>query len=370
MEEKSLNSIENRANLNFVRYANCWEDADILLKGLNPKKGSNYLSIASAGDNSLSLLVQNPNLVLAVDINPTQLACVELKKAAFKHLTYEEVIKFLGLSEMRNRKEIYQSIKSCLSDESTFFWDTHIHLIEKGIIHIGKFENYFRLFRTYCLPLIHSRKTIRCLLEKKTPEERRVFYSKKWNNFRWKLLFKFFFSKKVMGLLGRDPEFFKYVKTDVANKILSRVEHGLSILPSEDNAYLEYILKGNFQSAFPHYLRKENFENIQRNIDKLTPFKGTLQEALAAYPAIKFDGFNLSDIFEYMSHDEYERELGNILRAANHSCRIAFWNMLAERKKVSSILQNKIDFLDDEAATLLKEDKAFFYQSFIVGVAR
>lgn len=369
MEEKNINSIDKRVNLNIIRYANCWEDADILLKAITPKKNGNYLSIASAGDNSFALLSKSPSFVLAIDLNPTQLACVELKKATFKNLEYEEILQFLGIHKSEKRKKYYSQLKKDISSESCKFWDANLHLIEKGMIHIGKFENYFKLFRTWCLPLIHSQKKINYLLEKKSKNERLSFYSKKWNNKRWKLLFNFFFSKKVMGKLGRDPEFFKYVKTDVAKNILSRVEYGLSNLPTENNPYLEYILKGNFQKSLPFYLRRENFENIRKNLDKLILFKGDLQAAFKAYPKMKFDGFNLSDIFEYMSYKQYSKELKNIIKASKKGAKIAFWNMLANRKDVLS-LKNEILFLDEKADTLHKEDKAFFYQSFILGIVQ
>lgn len=369
MEEKKHNSIEQRANLSFIRYANCWEDADVLLKALKPQNKSHILSIASAGDNSLSLLSQSPNLVLAIDINPAQLACTELKKMAFKYLSYEKILEFLGLFPCEDRKKTYLSLKNHLSHESSQFWNAHMNHIQNGIIHMGKFENYFRLFRSYCLPLIHSTKTVDSLLFKKTREERSIFYSQKWNNFRWKLLFKVFFGKKIMGKLGRDPEFFKYVKKDVAKNILFRVQHGLTALSTDNNPYLEYILKGNFKKSLPHYLREENFEKIKKNIDRLSLFKGNLKEAFKAHPNVQFDGFNLSDIFEYMSHDEYECELESIIKASKKNARIAFWNMLCSRKKVPS-LEDKIEFFEKESSSLLKEDKAFFYQSFVLGVVR
>ena len=69
--------LTKRVNFDIIRYANCWEDADILLAGLSPASGSKVLSIGSAGDNSFSFLVTDPELVAAVDINPTQLFLIE-----------------------------------------------------------------------------------------------------------------------------------------------------------------------------------------------------------------------------------------------------------------------------------------------------
>ncbi len=359
MEEKNL-----KADFSFVRYANCWEDADILLKALRCKDGGNFLSIASAGDNSLSLLTLNPNLVLAFDINSTQLACTELKKAVFQHFSYDEVLQFLGVRECTERHKLYDSIRGELSKETADYWDAHLELIERGIVHIGKFENYFRLFRTYCLPLIHSKKTMDRLLEKRSKEERHLFYAKKWNNLRWKLLFRIFFGKMMMGKLGRDPEFFKYVDKDVGRNILTRVEHGLTAITTDQNPYLEYILKGNFQNSLPHYLRKENFQTIKQNIDRLKLFQGDLSQTLQAHSQVRFSGFNLSDIFEYMSHSEYEKQLEHIALASTKKGRIAFWNMLCNRGRIAN---QKIKFLDEESKALLEEDKAFFYQSFVFG---
>jgi S-adenosylmethionine-diacylglycerol 3-amino-3-carboxypropyl transferase len=53
MMEKQLQKVRH----DYLRYANCWEDADILLAGLDIKTGDLVLSIGSAGDNSFSLLV-------------------------------------------------------------------------------------------------------------------------------------------------------------------------------------------------------------------------------------------------------------------------------------------------------------------------
>src|ERR1700730_7310453 len=82
----------SRADFTQIRYAQCWEDADILLDALAIKEGDTCLSIASAGDNSFSLLTQNPAKVIAVDLNPAQLACAALRKAAYVQLEHPEFL--------------------------------------------------------------------------------------------------------------------------------------------------------------------------------------------------------------------------------------------------------------------------------------
>ncbi len=365
-KEKPVESIEKRARFDIVRYASCWEDADTLLEALKIKEGGIYLSIASAGDNSLSLLTKNPSKVFAIDINPVQLACLELRKIAFLNLSYEELLRFLGVHDSNDRGYVYSKISNNLSAKTREFWDSHPEFIKRGIIHIGKFENYFRLFRDWILPLIHTRKTVNQLLNTHNEAERLEFYTKKWNTFRWKLLFKIFFGRKVMGRLGRDPEFFKYVEIDVASRIFKRAEHALTVLPTNKNPYLEYILTGNFQKSLPFYLRRENFSSIRSNLDKLVIFKGDLQQTFEAYSTIRFNGFNLSDIFEYMSYQQYSEQLKSILGVSNKGTRVVYWNMLADRKYIDE-LKDKVKFLDEEANQLHRQDNAFFYNSLVIG---
>ncbi|NNE90537.1 MAG: DUF3419 family protein, partial [Verrucomicrobiales bacterium] len=84
--------IEKRADFSRIRYAQCWEDADVLLAGLNVQPGDTCVSIASAGENSLSLLTAKPDRVIAVDLSPAQLACLEMRVAAFRELSHGELL--------------------------------------------------------------------------------------------------------------------------------------------------------------------------------------------------------------------------------------------------------------------------------------
>ena len=75
-------ALEDSVSFHFIRYANCWEDADVLCEALQPRKGMRILSIASAGDNSLALLAEGAEVV-AADLSIAQLACLELRRRSF-----------------------------------------------------------------------------------------------------------------------------------------------------------------------------------------------------------------------------------------------------------------------------------------------
>lgn len=357
-------SIENRAKFDLIRYANCWEDADILCAALQPAAGKRFLSIASAGDNSFSLLAAGAEVV-AVDLSPAQLACVELRRAAFRQLNHQDVLSFFGVSPADDRDAVYQRLRNDLPTFASEYWDQHLAIVESGFIHAGKFESYFRSFRTKVLPLIHRQTRISELLQEKSLQDQKKFYQERWNSFRWRLLFRIFFSRFVMGRLGRDPEFFRYVEGSVSKRILSRTEHALTELPTHNNPYLNYILTGNYGQALPHYLRPENFESIRDGLDRLTLFQGPIQDAAVQLGAAGFDGYNLSDIFEYLDDGLCSQIYRQLLNVARPGARFVYWNMLVPRQMPQE-LADRVETLEKLSQQLFWQDKAWFYSRFVV----
>lgn len=348
-----------------LRYAQVWEDADILLEGLDIQPDDECLSIASAGDNALAMLARSPRRVVALDMNPSQLACLELRVAAFHTLEYKELLELIGSASSDRRSKLYEAIKPRLSAGARAFWDARSVQIAQGVGHAGKFENYFRLFRERIMPLVHSQRTIQELFAPREKAERHLFYETRWNTWRWRVLFHLFFSRAAMGALGRDPSFFQYVEGSVAERILSRTKHALTELPPEENPYLQWILTGKHTSALPFYLREENVPLIRRNLDRLEWHLAPLEDFLGQQPRGALSKFNLSDIFEYLSPETSEVLLAQIADTARPGGRLAYWNMLAPRSAPAS-LRNKIVSRPDLGAALHARDKAFFYSAFIV----
>ncbi len=357
-------AVASRVAFDRIRYANCWEDSALLVKALCPAPGRRILSIASAGDNSLHLLSHGAEVV-AADLNLTQLACVELRVAAVRQLNDQAALAFLGFHPGNDRLAVYAGIRNALTAASRDFWDANPGLITGGVIHAGKFENYFRLFRTRLLPLVHRRRMVEALLQRRDADGRERFYENQWNNRRWRWLFKLFFSRFMMGRLGRDPEFFRYVEGSVADRILVRSRYALTQLQTHNNPYLRYVMTGGFAAAMPDWTHPAILAGIRRHADRLTLFHGGIEDAAARYGAAGFDGYNLSDIFEYMDEESGARLYGKLLDHARPGARLAYWNMLVPRRCPASFA-DRVTPLDDLADSLFARDRAFFYSAFRV----
>jgi S-adenosylmethionine-diacylglycerol 3-amino-3-carboxypropyl transferase len=166
-----------------------------------------------------------------------------------------------------------------------------------------------------------------------------------------------------MGALGRDPEFFRYVQGSVSDRILARTRYALTELDPSENPYLNWILTGQHGTALPFALREENFESIRRNLDKLE-WRSAALEDLGEHE-LRFDCFNLSDIFEYMSEANYAAQLRRIIDLANPGARLAYWNMLAPRSRPAELAASLAP-LTQLSEELFARDKAFFYSAFVV----
>jgi S-adenosylmethionine-diacylglycerol 3-amino-3-carboxypropyl transferase len=347
----------------YIRYANVWEDARLLIEGLRPVAGKKHLSIASAGDNALMLLTTDPELVVAVDINAAQLNLCALKCAAIQTLNRADYLAFIGFTASGNRQAVFEKIRPLLSESADAYWLKNIENIEQGAIHAGKFERYFRLFAHRILPFIHSKSKTEKLFEPKSPNSQAAFYHEKWNTWRWRWLFKIFFSKYFMGKMGRDPAFLKQVSVNVGGFIFEKAAVQLSSQQAQNNFILRYNLTGNFGSTLPDYVQEGNYEKIKARISRLVLHEGFAESAIEKYG--KFDYFNLSDIFEYMDLPTFRTVAEGLLAGANPHARFAYWNLMVPRN-MANLLPNQLTFEKNLSETLTQSDRGFFYNAFII----
>lgn len=350
--------------MNVLGYANCWEDADVLCKALQPRPGMRVLSIASGGDNSFALAAAGAHVV-AADFNAAQLACVELKRAAIRRLGYDDVLAFFGLRPSPDRRAIYQRLAPDLSGPARGYWDGHAPDIESGFVHSGKFERYLNGFRRFVMPLIHRPSVVRQLFEERSRSERKQFYDDVWDTVRWRALFRLYFSRTVMQRLGRKRSFFDQVDGAVADAFRARCRRALVDLPTHANPYLEYIGTGTFCRSMPRYLRPEHFEAVREGLDRLVLVEGPIEQAARTHAQDGFGGYNCSDLFEYVDEDTGRKLHDQLLGYAQPGACMAYWNMLVPRRFAADGHGPGVE-QTERAQALHAEDLAFFYGAFIL----
>lgn len=336
---------------NYIHYSNCHEDSDLLLSNANNPK--EILSIASALDNTLAMLLLNPDHILAIDLNPSQIYLSNLKLCGIKYLTYDEFLVFIGVKE-GDSFSLFNKIKNYLDNDTLTYFEDRIYLIKDiKLVNCGRFEYYFQIFKNKVMPLIHRKKIIEKFMSFESLNEQQEFYKKKFNNWRFRTMFKVFFSEFVMKRLGRDKEYFKYNTEPLASLLKKRVDLGLMNNLNKDNTYLQYVLLNKFVK-YPIYLEKENFEIIKQRIDRIEIKRISFDDAIVNQ---KFDYMNLSDIFEYMDCSVMDGYSVSISNALNPNGRVIFWNMANKRE-----LGEPFKLITND----LTHDRAIYYSGFYV----
>ncbi len=394
--------IAQYADFSEIRYAQCWEDADVLLAALAVQPHHTCLSIASAGDNTLALLSRSPQRVIAVDLSPAQMACLELRVAAYRHLSHPELLVLLGSrlavdeEDKRNyrdrphdwlhhletmahtdpedwmtpdvvatRYSLYKRCRADLSPAVRQFWDQRPQAIAHGIGNSGKLERYLTLFRRRILPLIHPWSRAIAFLQLDSPSARQQFYQQHWDTWRWRLVVRLFFSRFVLGRLGTDSSFLRYAQADLPGHLLQRIQHILTQQAPLTNPYLQWILLGHHATVLPYALRPENFAAIRANLDRLEWHCTALEDFVQTLAPDSIHSYNLSNVFEFMSPATYHRLLLDLRRAGCPGGRLVYWNQIVDRHRPPSFA-HCLQPMTAIAQSLYQQDQVCFYRNLVI----
>lgn len=353
-------------------FSQYWEDPRMDEEVLRLGPGKVLLSVISGGCNTLSLALLGPSRVIAVDLNEAQIALLELKIAGARACDHGAWLELLGVRPSKRRSTLYDACRPLMTARARGWWDAHGEMIDRGIVRSGRYERYLEAFRRL-LVCIEGRRRIARLFEPKTPEGRRRFYDREWDTLAWRLFFRAFFSRAVLGRGGLDPAFFSYVEgiRDFGENFRRRAEHVLVDLPAEENYFLSQICLGRYldERAMPPYLLEENFGALRASLDRITIVRAELADFLRTQPEESIDAFHLSNVFEWLAPDLFRRTLLEIHRVARPGARLCYRNLLVRRRHPAD-LDPFFEADDGLAARLLFEDRSFVYSGFEVATVR
>lgn len=349
-----------------ILYAQCWEDPEMDRAAFNIKPGDTVFSITSGGCNALAFLLDDPKKVICLDMNRFQNYLLSLKISAFKALSHNETLEFFGVRSSNRRWQLYEKLRSELADEEQFYWNNKKADINRGIIHCGKYERYMHLLKRVFRILV-GKKIINDLFNSSSLGEQRVIFKTKWNNFRWKLFCRIFLSRAFASMLF-EKAFYKYIEPTFSFEkyYRSAVMRAITELPVKGNYFLAYILLGNYpDNNLPVYLKKENYDIIRSRVDRIKSVTSGCHEYLRTLPVDTISKFNFTNIFEWMSVEEFTLLLLETVRIAKDGAVITYRNHLVTRNR-PEIFADKIIPDMKLALELRKKDRSFIYKAYVV----
>jgi S-adenosylmethionine-diacylglycerol 3-amino-3-carboxypropyl transferase len=351
-----------------ILYAQCWEDPQLDLEAFGIQPGDTVFSITSGGCNVLAFLAADAGKVIALDLSPFQNHVLELKMAAFRTLSYDETLAFLGVAPSAGRLATYARLRGQLSPESREYWDRQEGKLERGVIHTGRYERFMQLLRRWFFRLVGGESLTRRLFAAPDRAARERLYHESWNNRRWRLFTRVLLCRRVQSLLF-DPAFFAQLGESFSfgEHFQERVRHAVIDLEPQKNWFLSYILRGGFEppECLPPYLRKENFEKIRDRLDRVEIVAGSCEEFFPKLADNSVAQFNFTNIFEWMTPESVERLLRETIRVARDGAVLTYRNLLVPRSRPESLSRWLVP--DTALAERLHEqDLSFIYRAYVI----
>lgn len=357
-----------------IVYSNVWEDPELNRLALRIKPNKNILSITSGGCNSLCLLLEKPNSLISIDLNPAQLSMLELKKAAIKKLDYQQFITILGVPFIdqdlscyeSERLDLYKSIKSDMPQYARDFWDENLQLIKEGVMMCGKVEKFYKFYRKM-LGLLYNKEELLKLFQTDDINHQREVYQT-FRKRRWRALHRILLNRRILSLVKGSHSFAQVDFDDFAGNLNKKLNRAMNSFYNPDNWFMSLILLGAHyhKRGVSPYLLEENYPILKEHINKLHIYKGTVEDVLKKWGSDYIDYFNMSNIFEWMTNEEFNEIIRQIIKLGTSNARMAWRYTLARPRELDASNLSKLQYEPELSKKLFKQDRAFIYESFHV----
>lgn len=339
-------------------YSTVREDERIVDDGLRPQRGERVLVITSGGCISLKLLLADVAEVVSVDLSGYQTALLQLKAAGARALSHSELWEFLGLAASVRRASLYQRARVALSPPAAQYWDQRAGQIEAGITLMGRNDRLLHWIGQ-AVTAIQGRRRVERLLRCTSLGEQREIVEGEWNTRRWRAMLDALLDRRVLG---------RIIESELADPgacIRAEIDHVLRNVPIADNFYLHYLLRRSYPSSevCPAWLMARNHTQVAERVERLTPWTEPLDAYLASSTAGTFDGFYLSNIFDWMAPQDLERVLDQIIAAARPGARLCYWTNLINRPHTPDARFDALQYDRAAAASIMANHRAPGYSA-------
>ena len=348
-----------------INYSSSNEDSQSELRALNLTDKDSVLCITGSGARPLDLLIKRPASVVSIDNNSAQNFLLELKMRAIEMLDYSDFLRFIGISPCHERRTVYRGIRKFLSVGARMFWDSHLKMLDKGVIYQGGWEQYF------CQLSLIIRKARPLMLKKlfscRNVDEQAYVWNKGWNNVEWRGFFRLLSSRLIWKYFFKDPGFYRFVPPNfsIPEYSFARFAFAFENILVSESPYANLLFWGKYdpQGALPIYLQKEHYLTIQSRLATLRIVTQSLGDFLEEGED-RFDKYSLSDFSSYTGLEEYRRIWKGVVRTAKNKAVVCERQYLVKRnipKGISGLVTRNSEL----ELKLQKTDNSIFF-SFVV----
>ncbi|WP_040795122.1 DUF3419 family protein [Nocardia higoensis] len=347
----------------WLLYSTCDEDSRSELRALTVTEDDDVLAVTGSGCRVLSLVVENPRSVIAVDSSAGQTYLLELKLAAIRHFSYDTLLEFLGVDPSRDRWRLFEELTPALTPGAIAYFTRYHKAIRGGVLRAGRHEQlYVRLVAPMMRVLYRS--AMRDLFAAENIEQQRRVYREQIDGVLWRALIRRGFTERTLKAVLNDDSY--NVVTDVqscGDYVLERLEHTLTEHLVRDNDWVTFMLQGRYpdRNVLPHYLLRDSVAAIRAADTRVEPVRADLMAYLRSVPDASIDKFSMSDVTSCIDRAQFATMMNELVRVARPGGRICYRNFLS-RHRPDSAFASVLHRDDDLCERLYHDDYAFVYQ--------
>ncbi len=373
-------------------YNTCWEDPRLDRQALRIGPSDQVLVITSAGCNVLDYLLDEPDRVYAVDVNPRQNALLELKLAGVRALDYDTFFQLFGRGYLATWKSVYKStLRSWLSEEARAYWDVRGKMFEsrrrRGSFYFRGSTGLFAWWmNVYIDRVAKLRPAVDALFDATSLEEQREIYKSSIKPVLWNRAVRWVTRRDVaLAMLGVPRSQRRQIDTQFPGGISAYVESMVDELmmhvPVHDNYFWRVYISGQYTpECCPEYLKRENFQRLKDGlVDRVEIHTKSVVEFLRSHGG-EISRFVLLDHMDWLydqGRDLLAQEWQSIVDRAAPRARV-IWRSAALAVDFVDPLAISLDgaptkvgevlrYEHDLAAQLHRVDRVHTYGSFYVG---
>lgn len=335
-----------------------WEDPAIDRRLLDIDSNSDLLTITSAGDNILDYLLDSPNSITSIDLNPAQNALAEFKIATIRHTKYDILFDLFGNGQCSEIENLLYDLEPVLSKSAFEFWlkNKYYFTSKLPFYHYGTSGLIARGFY-YHLKLNKKLKSkVSEMVNCDTLDEQYELYLELekilFDNIIAKFLLNNRFTLSFFGIPDSQAKLVD-IYNDYHNMydfIVGSLRTVFKEFPLSQNYFWYLYIKGQYsRETCPNYLKEENFDILKKNVDKIVLKIDTFYNHLKSTADNSYSHIILLDHFDWFWEDKKTQlEVWNeIKRVAKPNAKILFRSAASNRNYLIPEIQNEINYRDD-----------------------
>lgn len=336
-------------------YNTSWEDPRIDRQLLELEPQSRVVMLTSAGCNTLDYLLDSPQEIHAIDVNPRQNALLQLKLALIERGEFNDLFAMFGRGAHPDYRQIYRDVRSWLTEQSREFWDSKIRYFDnnskkRSFYYYGTSGLFAWFMSQYFIKHPQLRTELLNLLDAQSLEEQAMIYQRLEPLLWGKTVSWLVRQPFTMSLLGVPRPQIRLITEQYPGGILGylgdKIKHVCTSVLMQDNYFWRVYLTGSYtESCCPNYLKQDHFQHLQQHINRVHVHNSTISHFLKENPG-EYSHFILLDHQDWLAQHDPD--------ALEEEWRLILQNSRAGSKILMRSAATHVDFIPPSAQAALR----------------